>query len=128
MAKVISFAAGFLVAMVIAVWLSSNRIRRARRKRKQELEKHPERKVQATKVIVFSIMLTYHLAFILGAWVVIFKDIYQITTLLTYTGGVCIFAVAFYCWKSKAENLLKIKKNNPDLVASLNDFSSMSSQ
>lgn len=128
MAEVISFVAGFLVAWAIIIWLNSKHIRQARKKRKQEIEKNPEKKVQATKVIVFSIMLTYHLAFILGAWVVIFKDVYQIATLLTYTGGVCVFAVAFYCWKSKAENLLKIKKNNPDLVGSLNDFSSMSSQ
>ena len=128
MAEVISFVAGFLVAWAIIIWLNSKHIRQARKKRKRKLKKTPEKKVQATKVIVFSIMLTYHLAFILGAWVVIFKDVYQITTLLTYTGGVCVFAVAFYCWKSKAENLLKIKKNNPDLVGSLNDFSSMSSQ
>lgn len=92
-----------------------------RRRRKKE-------KLQATKVIVFSILLTYHIAFLLCVWVVIFKDVYQITTLLTYTGGVSVFAVAFYCWKSKAENLLKIKQNNPDLGGSLNDFSSMSSQ
>jgi hypothetical protein len=61
-------------------------------------------------------------------WVVIAKDFYQISTLLTFVGGVSVIALAFYCWKSKAENLLKIKKENPDITGTLSDFSNMSSQ
>lgn len=53
MAEVISFVAGFLVAWAIIIWLNSKHIRQARKKRKQEIEKNPEKKVQATKVIVF---------------------------------------------------------------------------
>ena len=82
----------------------------------------------ATKIIVFSIMITYYIAFAVAVWVVIAKDIYQLSSLLTFTGGVAAFAVAFYCWKSKAENLEKIKKGNPDLCGSLSDFSGMGSQ
>ena len=56
------------------------------------------------------------------------KDVYQLSTLLAFVGSVAVLAVGFYCWKSKAENLLKIKQALPDTMASLSDFSNMSSQ
>ena len=128
MKEILCFAAGFSLAAIIMIILNRKAIRAARKKRKQEVEKNPEKKIQATKIIVFSIMVTYYAAFIVAVWVVIARDIYQLSSLLTFTGGVSAFAVAFYCWKSKAENLEKIKKNNPEIMASLTDFSGMSSQ
>ena len=103
------FAAGFLLAVVLIVVCNLPDIRRRRRKRKEELQQHPERKSGTTKVLLFSILLTYYIAFAVGVWVVIFKDIYQLGTLLTFTGGVTAAAVAFYCWKAKAENLLETR-------------------
>lgn len=99
----------------------------ARERAKGQAKKKRE-KIQVTKIIVFSIMITYYIAFAVAVWVVVAKDIYQLSSLLTFTGGVAAFAVAFYCWKSKAENLEKIKKGNPDLCGSLSDFSGMGSQ
>lgn len=128
MKEILCFAAGFALAAIIMIILNRKAIRAARKKRKQEVQKNPEKKIQATKIIVFSIMVTYYAAFIVAVWVVIARDIYQLSSLLTFTGGVSAFAVAFYCWKSKAENLEKIKKNNPEIMASLTDFSEMSSQ
>lgn len=128
MKEILCFAAGFVLAAIIMIILNRKAIRAERKKRKQEVEKNPEKKIQATKIIVFSIMVTYYAAFIVAVWVVIARDIYQLSSLLTFTGGVSAFAVAFYCWKSKAENLEKIKKNNPEIMASLTDFSGMSSQ
>lgn len=128
MKEFLFFVAGFALAAILMIILNRKAIRTARKKRKQEVQQHPEKKIQATKIIVFSIMITYYVAFIVAVWVVIAKDIYQLSALLTFTGGVAAFAVAFYCWKSKAENLEKIKKNNPEIMASLSDFSGMSSQ
>ncbi len=119
------FIIGFITACAVLVLYNAKNIRQRRRKRKEELKEHPERKGGTTKVLLFSILLTYYIAFAAGVWVVIFKDIYQLGTLLTFTGGVTAAAVAFYCWKAKAENLLKIKAGNPDLCGSLSDFSSM---
>ncbi|CAK7047280.1 MAG: hypothetical protein BACD_02325 [Bacteroides rodentium] len=124
----ICFLAGFLLAIFIVFMLNLRAVAAARRRRKKELAEHPEKKVQATKIIVFSIMATYYIAFAVGVWVVIVKDVYQLSVLLTFVGSVAVFAVAFYCWKSKAENLEKIRKNNPDLMGSLSDFSNMGSQ
>lgn len=125
---ILSFMAGFLACFITILVLNSRTVSNARRKRRKERQEHPEKKVQATKVIVFSILVTYHLAFLLGVWVVIIKDFYQLSVLLTFVGSVSVLAVAFYCWKSKAENLLKIKQALPDTPASLSDFSNMSSQ
>ena len=125
---ILSFMAGFLACFITILVLNSRTVSNARRKRRKERQEHPEKKVQATKVIVFSILVTYHLAFLLGVWVVIVKDFYQLSVLLTFVGSVSVLAVAFYCRKSKAENLLKIKQALPDTPASLSDFSNMSSQ
>lgn len=125
---ILSFMADFLACFITILVLNSRTVSNTRRKRRKERQEHPEKKVQATKVIVFSILVTYHLAFLLGVWVVIVKDFYQLSVLLTFVGSVSVLAVAFYCWKSKAENLLKIKQALPDTPASLSDFSNMSSQ
>lgn len=122
------FALGFALCAFIVLLYNARWVAAARRRRKRQEQEHPEQKTQATKIIVFSIMVTYYIAFAVAVWVVIAKDIYQLSSLLTFTGGVAAFAVAFYCWKSKAENLEKIKKGNPDLCGSLSDFSGMGSQ
>lgn len=126
--NILCFALGFIVAVLLLMLLNLRAIRAARKKRRQEVREHQEKKIQATKVIVFSVMATYYIAFAVGVWVVIAKDIYQLSVLLTFVGSVAVFAVAFYCWKSKAENLEKIRKNNPELPSSLSDFSGMASQ
>lgn len=126
--NILCFMLGFILCGFIVFLYNLRWVAAARRRRKREAEKNPEKKTQATKIIVFSIMITYYIAFAVAVWVVIAKDIYQLSSLLTFTGGVAAFAVAFYCWKSKAENLEKIKKGNPDLCGSLSDFSGMGSQ
>ena len=119
------FIIGFVLAVALFILCNLPALQKRRRKRKQELEEHPERKGGTTKVVLFSVLLTYYIAFIVGIWVVIYKDFYQLGTLLTFVGGVTASAVAFYCWKAKAENLLKIKAAHPDLCGSLSDFSNM---
>lgn len=125
MKYILFFIIGFIVAVAVIALCNLPELRKRRRKRKEYLEEHPEKKGGTTKVLLFSILLTYYMAFAVGVWVVIFKDFYQLGTLLTFTGGVTAAAVAFYCWKAKAENLLKIKAGNPDLCGSLSDFSNM---
>ena len=98
--NILCFMLGFILCGFIVFLYNLRWVAAARRRRKREAEKDPTKKTQATKIIVFSIMITYYIA----------------------------FAVAFYCWKRKAENLEKIKKGNPDLCGSLSDFSGMGSQ
>ena len=94
--------------------------------RETEVRNTWERKTSATKNhYLFRILATYYIAFAVGVWVVVTKDFYQLSVLLTFVGGVTAAAVAFYCWKAKAENLLKIKAAYPELSGTLSDFSSM---
>lgn len=118
------FIIGFALAFAVLFLCNLSYFRKKRKERKEELQQHPERKTGATKIIIFSIMLTYYIAFAVGVWAVI-KDPYQLSILLTFVGGVTTAAVAFYCWKAKAENLLKIKAAHPELTGALSDFSSM---
>ena len=122
------FIIGFALAFAVLFLCNLSHFRKKRKQRKEELQQHTERKLGATKIIIFSILLTYYIAFAVAVWAVVTKDIYQLPTLLTFVGGVTAFAVAFYCWKAKAENMLKIKAAHPDLCGSLSDFSSLSSQ
>lgn len=126
--KLLFFILGFIFALFLLFLLNMRAVAAARCKRKREIKEHPEKKTQATKIIVFSVMATYYIAFAVAVWVVLMKDIYQLSTLLAFVGSVAVFAVAFYCWKSKAENLEKIKQNNPEMTAALSDFSGMASQ
>ena len=126
--NILCFVFGFILCAFIVFLYNMRTIAAVRRRRKKEMKEDPAKKTQATKIIVFSIMVTYYIAFAVAVWAVMAKDIYQLSSLLTFTGGVAAFAVAFYCWKSKAENLEKIKKGNPDLCGSLSDFSGMGSQ
>lgn len=119
------FIIGFMLAVALFIIYNLPALQKRRRRRKQELEEHPERKGGTTKVLLFSILITYYIAFAVGVWVVVFQDVYQLQTLLAFVGGVTGAAVAFYCWKAKAENLLKIKAANPDLCGSLSDFTNM---
>lgn len=123
--KFLFFVLGFLLAVALFLIRNARYFKVRRKKRKQELEEHPERKGGTTKVLLFSILVTYYIAFAVGVWVVVFKDVYQLQTLLAFVGGVTGAAVAFYCWKAKAENLLKIKAANPDLCGSLSDFTNI---
>lgn len=111
-----------VAAAVFAVY-NMKYLKDRRRKRKEEREKYPERKGGTTKVLLFSVLITYYIAFAVGVWVVVCRDAYQLGTLLAFAGSVTSAAVAFYCWKAKAENLLKIRAANPELCGSLSDFS-----
>ena len=63
-----------------------------------------------TKILVFAVMLTYFLGFIIGG-VMIFFYPEHLGEWLTYIGIPTATAIGFYCWKAKAENTIKIRKS-----------------
>lgn len=63
-----------------------------------------------TKIVVSATMGTYFVGFILGVYVVA-QDFSQLSSFLTYVGVPVATAIAFYCWKSKAENIIKIRNS-----------------
>lgn len=62
-----------------------------------------------TKILIAAVMLTYFLGFAFGIYGVI-VDINQLSAFLTYIGVPTSTAIAFYAWKAKSENVVKIRK------------------
>lgn len=126
--EVMIWIAGFTSCFLICIICNLPYIQRKLRQRKAEIQKNPDKKITTTKVVLFSILFTYYAAFVLAMYVVIFRDVSELPNLLTFVGGATVFAVAFYCWKAKAENLEKIKNRSPEMESSLSDFSNLGSQ
>ena len=59
------------------------------------------------------VLLTYFVGVFIGVKISLI-DISQLGVLLAYIGTPTAAAIGFYCWKAKAENLVKIKRDNPE--------------
>ena len=57
MKSLIFFIIGFALALAVLFLWNLQYFRQRRKKRKEELQEHPERKTSATKIIIFSILL-----------------------------------------------------------------------
>lgn len=105
--------AGLTALFLYAAMRTSNRRQRKRRAvPKAEAPRKP-RKVEFVKIIVFVVLLTYFVGVYIGAKIV-FIDFSQLGVLLAFIGTPTAAAIGFYCWKAKAENIIKIKKDNPE--------------
>ena len=126
--EVMIWVVGFMSCFLICIICNLPYLQRKIRQRKTEDQKNPDKKITTTKLVLFSILFTYYAAFVVAMYVVIFRDVSELSNLLTFVGGATVFAVAFYCWKAKAENLEKIKNRSPEMESSLSDFANMGSQ
>lgn len=93
-----------------------------RKQSKRKKRNRGKQKTEFSKIIIMLVMLTYFVGLIVGVKIV-FVDPSQLTALLAYIGGPTATAIAFYCWKAKAENLIKIKKNDPESMIDFNNIS-----
>jgi len=89
----------------------------ARRRVKRSDDDTPEakptkRKMEFVKIILLLVLSTYFAGVIVGARIV-FLDFSQLDVWLIFIGTPATAAIGFYCWKAKAENIIKIKKENP---------------
>lgn len=112
-------AAAFIAGIVItaAVVIATVRANNARRKkRKGQPEKR--RKVEFVKIIVFCVLLTYFVGVYIGVKVALI-DFSQLGVLLAFIGTPTAATIGFYCWKAKAENIIKIKQDNPEETAGI---------
>lgn len=65
-----------------------------------------------TKMLVAAVMATYFVGFIVGGVLVIFYP-EHLSDWLLYIGTPTTAAIGFYCWKAKAENVLKMRSEAP---------------
>lgn len=76
------------------------------------------RKLEFSKVVLALVLLTYFVGVVVGVKISLI-DISQLGVLLAYIGTPTAAAIGFYCWKAKAENIVKIKKENPEETAGI---------
>lgn len=70
------------------------------------------KKFEFSKVVLAAVLLSYFVGLTVGIWAVI-VDVSLLGILLGYIGGPVVTALGFYSWKSKAENVIKLRANYP---------------
>lgn len=98
-----------IVATVIIIHLRSERNQYRRKAGRREVVK---RKMEFSKLILLLVMVCYFMGVGVGIWLSLI-DPMQYSTLAMLIGAPTAAAIGFYCWKAKAENTIKIKKDNP---------------
>lgn len=71
------------------------------------------KKLSFTKLISIIILCSYFVGVLVGAYVVI-KDLSQFGTLAAYIAAPTTAIITLYCWKAKAENMVKLKHGYPE--------------
>lgn len=70
-------------------------------------------KIECSKLVLWAVLLTYFGGFAVGVRAVVI-DPSQLGVFLTYVGAPTATVIGFYSWKAKCENVVKIKKANPE--------------
>lgn len=109
MGYLFSAAAGLISGVAAALLIELWKKKRKRRRRKERAA----HKIEFSKIILFAVLCTYFVGLYVGVKIV-YIDVTQLGVLLTYIGAPTATAIGFYSWKAKAENVVKIKKANPD--------------
>ena len=66
-----------------------------------------------TKAVLVAVLFTYFIGLAIGIKVTL-ADFSQFGVLATYIAAPTTTVIALYCWKAKAENLVKIKQGYPE--------------
>lgn len=103
-----AFLAG--AAVCTAVYMA---VLRRRKSKRGEHTLKVSRKIEFSKLIIALVLLTYFVGVYIGVKIAL-TDTTQVGALLAYIGTPTATAIGFYCWKAKAENVLKIKRENPE--------------
>lgn len=102
-----------IVATVLIMFLIVNSGNKKQRKRNTTQTHKSPRKFEFSKIVLTFVLLTYFVGVFIGVKVSLI-DFSQLGVLLAYIGTPTAAAIGFYCWKAKAENIVKIKKDNPE--------------
>ncbi|MDR1736241.1 MAG: hypothetical protein LBR85_05155 [Oscillospiraceae bacterium] len=113
-------AAAFVIGVIVAAFVLSAAIRanNARRRKAKGQPEKKRRKFEYIKLILALVMLTYFVGVFVGVKIA-FIDFSQLGVLLAFIGTPTAVAIGFYAWKAKAENIVKIKKDNPEETAGI---------
>ena len=99
---VLGFFIFFLLAMV-------TNYRKARKRKKQKEKIKPN----FTKAVLVAVLFTYFIGLAIGIRITLI-DYSQFGVLATFIATPTTTVIALYCWKAKAENMIKIKQGYPE--------------
>lgn len=95
----------------------------------KKLKAEGKKKIQKpnfTKTVLVAVLFTYFVGLFIGIKVTLI-DYSQFGVLDTYIATPTTTVIALYCWKAKAENIIKIKQGYPeetkDIPVDLNNIS-----
>jgi succinate dehydrogenase hydrophobic anchor subunit len=118
---ILGIAIGFFVFYLIFRIVNQRGIRR-----KLKQKKFTFAKPSFTKLVLVAVLFTYFVGLFIGIKVTLI-DYSQFGVLATYIATPTTTVIALYCWKAKAENIIKIKQGYPeetkDISVDLNNIS-----
>ncbi len=92
---------------------------------KNKRNKKQSKKIEFSKIVLALVLSTYFLGLYIG-YKTVLLDFTQLGTLLAYIGAPTATSIGFYAWKARAENIIKIKKANPEETEGINiDFNNI---
>lgn len=100
-------------AAVFILFLVVNAANKKQRKHNATQTLKSPRRLEFSKIVLVLVLLTYFVGVFIGVKISLI-DVSQLGALLAYIGTPTAAAIGFYCWKAKAENIVKIKKDNPE--------------
>lgn len=107
----VALVVGGAVGVLILFLIVNSGNKKQRKQNATQTLKSP-RKLEFSKIVLVLVLLTYFVGVFIGVKVSLI-DVSQLSALLAYIGTPTAAAIGFYCWKAKAENIVKIKKDNP---------------
>lgn len=106
--------AAFLTGAAVCAAVYTAVLRRCRKRGEHAAKVSREKKkIEFSKLIIALVLFTYFVGVYIGVKIALI-DVTQIGALLAYIGTPTATAIGFYCWKAKAENIVKIKRENPE--------------
>lgn len=122
MKYVLCIIGGILLGFFI-FYLLFRSVNKKRRFKKQDGKKRA--KPNFTKMVLLAVLLTYFIGLAIGIKVTL-TDFSQFGVMATYIAAPTTTVIALYCWKAKAENLVKIKQGyqeeTKDISVDLNNI------
>ncbi len=106
-----------IILLLLLFWFNPHK--KTSKKKTKAKRKTKNKKFEFSKIVLTSVLLTYFLGLYIGCKIVTF-DYTQLSALLTYIGAPTATAIAFYSWKAKAENIVKIKQKYPKETKDMN--------
>lgn len=118
MQGLVTILINLIICIIAIVICDKKKVKRKRGKSKEG------KGLEFTKIILLIVLSTYFI----GVWTgmcIVLREPEQLGVYLTYIATPTTAVVLAYCWKSKAENIIRMKNENPHIVESISEISNI---